>query len=166
MKVLEELATATRTLQLLLQQGPSLGEHWTPWRRLQRLALFSSSLRLEFIRGWQHWKEWTFCYISNTKLHRKTWVTDLLLGFSGKIVRKPFIYNDLWLLSLKNDVNAPSRSTVISKRKLESRNKTNFCWRLEGHWWQEQDSEPDSLVRGTNSRIRIRTKMSRIRNTG
>ncbi len=40
----------------------------------------------------------------------------------------------------------------------------NFLgWRLEGHWQNEQN--PDPLVRGTDPRIRIHTKMSRIRNT-
>jgi hypothetical protein len=38
-----------------------------------------------------------------------------------------------------------------------------FYWRLEGHWRKEQD--PDRLVRGTDLRIQIRNKMSRIRNT-
>ena len=47
---------------------------------------------------------------------------------------------------------------VISK-------KINFCWHLEDHWRKEQDPEPDPLVKSTDPRIRIRTKMSRIRNT-
>ncbi len=41
--------------------------------------------------------------------------------------------------------------------------KKYFCLRLEGHWRKEQDPYP--LVRGTDPQIRIRTKMSRIRNT-
>jgi hypothetical protein len=41
-----------------------------------------------------------------------------------------------------------------------------FCWRLEGHRQKEQDPDPDPIVKGTDPRIRIRTKMSRIRNTG
>jgi hypothetical protein len=43
-----------------------------------------------------------------------------------------------------------------------------FCWRLEGHWRKYQDPEPDPdpLVRGRDPRIRIRTKMSWIHNTG
>jgi hypothetical protein len=46
-----------------------------------------------------------------------------------------------------------------------------FCWCLEGHLRKEQDPEadtdlnPDPLV-NTDPRIRIRTKMSRILNTG
>ncbi len=39
---------------------------------------------------------------------------------------------------------------------------------IEGHWRKEQDPEPDPdpLFRGRDPRIRIHTKMSRIRNTG
>jgi hypothetical protein len=48
---------------------------------------------------------------------------------------------------------------VMSKKTLK--HKIIFCCRLEG-----QDQEPDSipLVRRTDPRFRIRTKMSRIRN--
>jgi hypothetical protein len=63
-------------------------------------------------------------------------------------------------LSVKNDINVPSES---------SKHKNNFCWHPEGHCGKEQDPEPDlntdPLVRGTDSRIRIRTKISRIWNT-
>ncbi len=52
-------------------------------------------------------------------------------------------------LSMKNYVNVPSK-----------RNK-----RFEGHWRKEKDPNPDPLVKGTDPRIRIPTKMSRIRNT-
>ncbi len=48
---------------------------------------------------------------------------------------------------------------VISK-KFEKKNK--FC-RPKSHWRQEQD--PDPLDRGTDPRIRIRTKILRIQNT-
>ncbi len=39
---------------------------------------------------------------------------------------------------------------------------------MKGHWRKESDPElyPDPLVRGLDTRIRIRTKMSRIPNTG
>ncbi len=67
-------------------------------------------------------------------------------------------------LSLKNDVNVPSKR--INQNKLE---KILFFvgvlkvrdWRKE----QDPNPEPDPLVRGTNPRIRIRTKMSQIQNT-
>jgi hypothetical protein len=81
----------------------------------------------------------------------------------AKIVRKSFISTVLWLrydlLSLKTDLN------VSSKKK--NRKKNIFCWCLEGRWRKEQDPEPDPdpLVRGRDPRIRIHTKMSRIRNT-
>ncbi len=42
--------------------------------------------------------------------------------------------------------------------------KILFCCHFEGFWLKYQD--PDPLVRGTEPRIRIRTKISRIRNTG
>ncbi len=45
------------------------------------------------------------------------------------------------------------------------RKKNDFVLGHEGHWWKKQDPEPDPSVRGTEPRIRIRTKMSRIRNT-
>jgi hypothetical protein len=41
--------------------------------------------------------------------------------------------------------------------------KTVFCWRLGGHGRKLPD--PDPLVKCTDPRIRIRTKMSRIHNT-
>jgi hypothetical protein len=51
---------------------------------------------------------------------------------------------------------------------MSKKNKIFSC-RLEGHWRNYQDPEldpdPDPLARGTNPRIRIRTKISRIRNT-
>ncbi len=52
----------------------------------------------------------------------------------------------LWLFSLKNDVNEPS------KRKKH--------WRLEGHWRKEQDPkpDPDPLVKCTVPRIRMRIR--------
>ncbi len=47
--------------------------------------------------------------------------------------------------------------------------KIIFGRRLEGHWQKEQDPEPDPLVEVTDPRIsiriRIRTNMSRIRDT-
>ncbi len=51
----------------------------------------------------------------------------------AKIVRKTLISTVLWLLyaflSLKNDVNVPSKS---NKQKFFL--KLVFCWRLEGQW--------------------------------
>ncbi len=41
-----------------------------------------------------------------------------------------------------------------------------FGWRLEGHWQKEHDPDLDPFVRGTDTLIRIRTKMSRFRKTG
>jgi hypothetical protein len=53
----------------------------------------------------------------------------------------------------------------MSKKTLK--NKIMFCWSLQDHW---QDPGPDPLVRGMDPRIRIRirirTKISWIRNTG
>jgi hypothetical protein len=64
-------------------------------------------------------------------------------------------------LSAKNDLNVPSKSNKKKKFLLLAH--------LEGHSGKEKDPEPDlntdPLVRGTDSRIRIRTKMSRIRKT-
>ncbi len=84
----------------------------------------------------------------------------------AKIVTKTFIstvfvtYLLVYdFLSLKNEVNVPSKS----KKKIWQ--KIFFCLRLEGRWRKEQDPEPDPLVRGTNPRIRIHTNVSRIRNT-
>jgi hypothetical protein len=59
------------------------------------------------------------------------------------------LVTSLWLSSLKNDENVPS--------------KIIFYWHLEGHWRKESD--PDPKVSGPNPRIRIRAKMSRIHNT-
>jgi hypothetical protein len=68
----------------------------------------------------------------------------------SKIVRKPFISIVLQLLSdflsLKNDVNISLKTTVICKKDLK--NTLFFVAVLK------------------KSRIRIRTKMSRIQNTG
>jgi hypothetical protein len=49
---------------------------------------------------------------------------------------------------------------------MKTKKKILF-WRPEGHWQKEQDPDPkpDPLVKHTGPRIRIRTKMSRIRNT-
>jgi hypothetical protein len=63
-------------------------------------------------------------------------------------------------LSLKNDVNVPSK-----RNKHKNFKKIIFWWHLQGHWRKEQDPEPDPLVKDTDPRIRIRIQMSRIRNT-
>ncbi len=62
-------------------------------------------------------------------------------------------------LSLKNDVNVPSKSNM-QKNFL-----TKICWRLESQGWKQQDPDPDPWVGGMDLRIRIHTKMSGIRNT-
>ncbi len=69
-------------------------------------------------------------------------------------------------ISSKNDVNVPSK-----RNKCKNLVKTIiFGWHLEGRWRKEQDpdSDRDPLVKDTDPRIRIRirTKISRIRNTG
>ncbi len=83
----------------------------------------------------------------------------------AKIVKKTLIPTVLWLLfdllSLNNDVNAPSKSNKQKKFFF----KLVFCWPLEDLWRKSQD--PNPLVRGVDPRIQIRfhTKMSWIRNT-
>jgi hypothetical protein len=60
---------------------------------------------------------------------------------------------------------------VCDLSKSNKQKKLFFCWRLEGQRQKQQDPEPDPkqdpdpLVRGTDLRIRIRTKMTRIHNT-
>ncbi len=51
---------------------------------------------------------------------------------------------------------------VMSKK---NRKQNIFCMCLECHRLKDQDPDPDPFVSGTDPRIRIRTKMSRIRNT-
>ncbi len=63
-------------------------------------------------------------------------------------------------LSLKNDCKC-----IFKMNKHKIGEKIIFCWRREGHWHKELDLEPDQLVKGTDPRIRICTKRSRIRNT-
>jgi hypothetical protein len=81
---------------------------------------------------------------------------------SRKNSKKNLVSTVLWLISdfftLKNDVNVPSKSNSKTIFK-----KIIFCWRLEG--LQRKEQNPDPLFRGTDPRIRIRTKLSRIRNT-
>ncbi len=70
-------------------------------------------------------------------------------------------------LSLKNNVNVPSKSNMQKKIVLKNYffagilkvNEENSKIRF-------QDPDPDPLVRGMDPRIRIHTKMSWIRNTG
>ncbi len=54
------------------------------------------------------------------------------------------------------------RQKVISKKLFC---KLVYC-RFEGQLGKKQDPGPDPLVRDMDPRIRIHTKMSRIRNTG
>ncbi len=65
---------------------------------------------------------------------------------------------------MKNDVNVrvPSKSN-----KPKNLKKKIVSWHLEGRWRKEQDlePEPDSLVSSRDPRIRIYSKMSRIRKT-
>ncbi len=81
----------------------------------------------------------------------------------AKIVWKTFIFTVLWLLydflSLKNYVNVPSKSN----KQKNLRNKIFVCLCLQDHRRKWQD--PDPLVRCMDPRIRIRTKISWIRNT-
>ncbi len=71
----------------------------------------------------------------------------------------------LGFLSLKNEVNVPSKSNKQKKIVL----KISLCWHVEGQWrkWQDPDPNRDPLVRSMDPRIRIRIhlKMSWIRNT-
>jgi hypothetical protein len=66
-------------------------------------------------------------------------------------------------LSLKNDVNVPSKSD--KQKKLCK--QISYCWHLEGQC--RKSISPDPLVRGMDPRIRIRIrihpKLSWIRNT-
>ncbi len=91
----------------------------------------------------------------------------------AKIVRKTLIPTVFWLrldfLSLKNDVNVPSKSN-----KQENFFKNLFFVGIlkvydENSRIRIQDPDPDlnpdPLVRGMDPRIRIHTKMSWIRNT-
>ncbi len=55
---------------------------------------------------------------------------------------------------MKNDVNVPSKRAVMSKNLI-------FLCHLEIH----RRKDPDPFVKGTDPRIWVRTKMSRIRNT-
>jgi hypothetical protein len=77
------------------------------------------------------------------------WIRIRILYHQANIVRNPLIPTVMLLffdfLSLKNDVNVPSKS---NKQK-------NFY----------PEPNPDPLVRGMDPRIRIHTKMSWIRNT-
>ncbi len=75
------------------------------------------------------------------------------LPSSSKNSRKTLISTLFWLLydflSLKNDVNVPSKSN--KQKNLDK--KIILCWRLEGQWRKDQD--PDPLVRDKDPRIRI-----------
>jgi hypothetical protein len=67
----------------------------------------------------------------------------------------------IWLFIFENLFNVASKT---KKKKL----KHFFGCHLEGHWRKFQDPAPDPnpLVKGTDPQIRIRTKMSWIRNIG
>ncbi len=53
----------------------------------------------------------------------------------------------------------------LKRNKHKNLEKKYFLasWSLP-YWRKEQDPKPDPLAKGADSRIRIRTKMSRIRN--
>jgi hypothetical protein len=65
-------------------------------------------------------------------------------------------------LSLKNNVNVPSKSNKQNKlcKKFFAVKVNDKNCRIQIH-----DPDPDPLVRGTDPGIRIRARMSRIRNT-
>ncbi len=102
-----------------------------------------------------------------------SWIRNLLvwiwIWINKKKWKKPHDFycpaTSYDFLSLKNDVNVPSK-----RNRHKKFDKLFFCL-LEGQWRKEQDPEPepDPLVKGPDLRIRIRirirTKMSRIRNT-
>ncbi len=85
----------------------------------------------------------------------------------SNIVRKIFISTVLWLLkdflSLKNAVNVPSK-----RNKQKNFDKNSFLLASWRSLTKRAGSESESVVSGTDPRIRIkiRTKISRIRNAG
>ncbi len=91
------------------------------------------------------------------------WVRGTDPDRQAKIVSKTVLCLLYDFFSLKNDVNVASKSNTLKTYEII------FGCQLEGHWRKEQDpdreSNPDPGVRGTDPRIRIRTKMSQIRNT-
>jgi hypothetical protein len=88
-----------------------------------------------------------YLYGSGSFHHQAKTARKILIS---TVLRLPYDFQ-----SLKNDV----KIQVVSKKTWE---KKKICGHLEGHWRKEQDS----LVRGTDPRIHIRTTMSRIHNTG
>jgi hypothetical protein len=61
----------------------------------------------------------------------------------------------------KNDVNVPFKSN-----KQKNSEKKIFCWRLEGHWQEEQDPDMDPKISGTDRRSGSVLKiLLQIRNT-
>ncbi len=79
----------------------------------------------------------------------------------AKIVRKTLIPTVLWLLldflSLKNDVNVPSKSNK-QKNFFYNFLKLVYCWHLEGQWRKSQDPDSDPLIGGMHPRIRTTPK--------
>ncbi len=57
----------------------------------------------------------------------------------------------LRLLSLKNDVNIPSKWN--KHKKFKKKKELIFCWHLKGHWRKEQDPDRDP---GPFSKVQIR----------
>ncbi len=94
------------------------------------------------------------------------WASQIrILPSSGKKSKKNLYFycfvTSLWLIIFEEWCKCTPKE-VISKTKK----KIIFCWRPEGHWRKEQDPQRELLVRGTDPPIQVRTKMSRIRNTG
>ncbi len=87
-----------------------------------------------------------------------------------KIVRKTLISTLMWFLLWLWIFEEWCKCTgylqnVKNKKNQKNRKNIIFCWRLQGPWRKEQDPKLDPDVRGTDPRIRICTKMSRIRTT-
>jgi hypothetical protein len=130
---------------------------------------FSPVFRIRIHRIRMFWGLlWIRIRISNL-LVRIRFRIRILSSTSKKMKKNLDFYcfaTSLWYLSLKNDINVPSKRNKHRNLKKE---KNIICWHLEGHWRKEPDPEPDPhpdpLVKGTDPKIRIRTKMSRISNT-
>ncbi len=118
--------------------------------RFSKYWVWAAELRIRIRRILCFWASWIrICWSS--------------FYHQAKKARKPFIPTILWLLydflSLKNDVNVSSKSN--KQKNLEEKN----CFLLASlrSMTKIAGSGAESIVRGTDPRIR--TKMSRIRNT-
>jgi hypothetical protein len=77
-----------------------------------------------------------------------------------------FYFVTLDFLSLKNDGNVPSKSTVISRKNCVKNNFFAGMLKVNDENSRIRIQDPDPLVRSMDPRIRIHPKMSWIRNTG